>query len=74
MGDKNLMNLQCRNTTDFKEIAPPGCLVNRDKPRWGSQTIYKNDFGPLRILKLQNLEYSGGVKRSIPRIRSFSDS
>ncbi len=52
MGDRLFFNMHLRNTTDLTEVAPPGCIRDPAKPKWGSQTIYKNDYGPLRILKL----------------------
>jgi hypothetical protein len=52
MGDRLFLNMKLRNTTDLTEVAPPGCILDPAKPKWGSQTIYKNDYGPLRILKL----------------------
>lgn len=60
-------------SNNLDNSAPAGHVLTKENPRWLSQSIYKNDFRHLKILKLKNLEYSG-CTRSIPRIRSFSDS
>jgi hypothetical protein len=66
--------MKFRQTTDLTELAPPGLLCNKQKPMWGCSTIYKDDYGSLRILNLKNLQFPGGTIREIPRMRILSDS
>lgn len=50
MGEKEFMNMKYRNSTDLTELKPSAVAGN---PLWGSQEIYGEDFGQLKILRLK---------------------